>query len=117
MTIFTVITLLGGLAMFLYGMEIMGEGLKNASGTALKRVLEKVTANAFMGVLTGSRHRRNPVVHRYNRYHGRTYYSGSFKPQASRMYSPRREYRYDSHGTDYTPYGYRLVRQRYSRIL
>ena len=40
MTIFTVITLLGGLAMFLYGMEIMGEGLKNASGTALKRVLE-----------------------------------------------------------------------------
>lgn len=54
MTIFTVITLLGGLAMFLYGMEIMGEGLKNASGTALKRVLEKVTANAFMGVLTGT---------------------------------------------------------------
>ena len=54
MTIFTVITLLGGLAMFLYGMEIMGEGLKNASGTALKRVLEKVTANAFMGVLTGA---------------------------------------------------------------
>ena len=110
MTIFTVITLLGGLAMFLYGMEIMGEGLKNASGTALKRVLEKVTANAFMGVLTG-------VVHRYNRYHGRTYYSGSFKPQASRMYSPRCEYRYDSYGTDYTPYGYRLVGQRYSRIL
>ena len=54
MTIFTVITLLGGLAMFLYGMEIMSEGLKNASGTALKRVLEKVTANAFMGVLTGA---------------------------------------------------------------
>lgn len=54
MTIFTVFTLLGGLAMFLYGMEIMSEGLKNASGAALKRVLEKVTANAFMGVLTGT---------------------------------------------------------------
>lgn len=54
MTIFTVITLLGGLAMFLYGMEIMSDGLKNASGTALKRVLEKVASNAFMGVLTGA---------------------------------------------------------------
>lgn len=54
MTIFTIITLLGGLAMFLYGMEVMSAGLKNASGTALKRVLEKVTSNAFMGVLTGT---------------------------------------------------------------
>ncbi len=54
MTIFTIITLLGGLAMFLYGMEVMSAGLKNASGTALKQVLEKVTANAFMGVLTGA---------------------------------------------------------------
>lgn len=54
MTIFTIITLLGGLAMFLYGMEVMSDGLKNASGTALKRVLEKVTSNAFMGVLTGT---------------------------------------------------------------
>lgn len=54
MTIFTVISLLGGLAMFLYGMEVMSDGLKNASGTALKEVLEKVTSNAFMGVLVGT---------------------------------------------------------------
>lgn len=54
MDIFSVIMLLGGLAMFLYGMEVMSDGLKNASGTALKRVLEKVTSNAFMGVLTGT---------------------------------------------------------------
>lgn len=54
MTIFTVITLLGGLAMFLYGMEIMSDGFKNASGATLKRVLEKVTSNVFMGVLTGA---------------------------------------------------------------
>ncbi len=54
MNIFSIITLLGGLAMFLYGMEVMSDGLKNASGTALKRVLEKVTSNAFMGVLTGT---------------------------------------------------------------
>ena len=37
MDIFSVIKLLGGLAMFLYGMEIMGDGLKNLSGSALKK--------------------------------------------------------------------------------
>ena len=49
-----IIQLLGGLAMFLYGIEVMGDGLKNSSGAALKRVLEKVTGNVFMGVLTGT---------------------------------------------------------------
>ena len=49
-----IIQLLGGLAMFLYGIEVMGDGLKNSSGDALKRVLEKVTGNVFMGVLTGA---------------------------------------------------------------
>ena len=49
-----IVTLLGGLAMFLYGIEVMGDGLKNSSGAALKRVLEKVTGNVFIGVLTGA---------------------------------------------------------------
>ncbi len=49
-----IIQLLGGLAMFLYGIELMGDGLKNSSGAALKRVLEKVTGNVFVGVLTGT---------------------------------------------------------------
>ena len=49
-----IIQLLGGLAMFLYGIELMGDGLKNSSGVALKRVLEKVTGNILMGVLTGT---------------------------------------------------------------
>lgn len=48
------IKLLGGLAMFLYGMEIMGDGLKQGSGSALKNVLGKLTHNAFLGVLTGA---------------------------------------------------------------
>jgi len=52
--ILTVIKLLGGLAMFLYGMEIMGDGLKQGSGTALKNVLGKLTQNALLGVLTGA---------------------------------------------------------------
>ncbi len=49
-----IVQLLGGLAMFLYGIEVMGDGLKNSSGAALKRVLEKVTGNIFLGVLTGT---------------------------------------------------------------
>ena len=48
------IQLLGGLAMFLYGIEVMGDGLKNSSGEALKRVLEKVTGNVLLGVVTGT---------------------------------------------------------------
>lgn len=52
--ILMVIKLLGGLAMFLYGMEIMGDGLKQGSGAALKNVLGKLTQNALMGVVTGA---------------------------------------------------------------
>ena len=53
-TLMIAIKLLGGLAMFLYGMEIMGDGLKQGSGTALKNVLGKLTQNAFLGLLTGA---------------------------------------------------------------
>ena len=52
--ILMVIKLLGGLAMFLYGMEVMGDGLKQGSGTVLKNVLGKLTQNALLGVLTGA---------------------------------------------------------------
>ncbi len=54
MDIFSIIKLFGGLAMFLYGIELMGDGLKNSSGAALKRVLEKVTGNVLIGVITGT---------------------------------------------------------------
>ena len=49
-----IVQMLGGLAMFLYGIEVMGDGLKNSSGAALKRVLEKLTGNVVTGVLTGT---------------------------------------------------------------
>ncbi len=52
--ILTIIKLLGGLAMFLYGMEIMGDGLRQGSGAALKNALGKLTQNAFLGLLTGA---------------------------------------------------------------
>lgn len=53
-SIITSISLLGGLAMFLYGMEIMGDGLKNSSGDALKNFLGKLTQNVFLGLITGT---------------------------------------------------------------
>lgn len=53
-TLLMLISLLGGLAMFLYGMEIMGDGLKQSSGDALKKVLGKLTQNPVLGLLTGT---------------------------------------------------------------
>ena len=54
MDAFDLITLLGGLAMFLYGMEIMSAGLKKSAGSALKTVLGKLTQNVLLGFLTGA---------------------------------------------------------------
>ena len=46
--------LLGGLALFLYGMQMMGDGLENVAGDRMERILEKLTANRFVGVLVGA---------------------------------------------------------------
>lgn len=47
------ISLLGGLAMFLYGMRLMGDGLKNGTSATLKKAIEKVTNNPFKAFLLG----------------------------------------------------------------
>lgn len=54
MDIFSVLTLLGGLALFLYGMSVMGNGLERLSGGKLERILEKLTSNRLKGVLLGA---------------------------------------------------------------
>ena len=53
MTIFNVISLFGGLALFLYGMRLMGNGLKESSSGALKTAMEKVTNNSVVGFFLG----------------------------------------------------------------
>lgn len=53
MTIFDVLTLLGGLAMFLFGMNVMGSSLEKISGGKLESILEKMTNNRIKGVLLG----------------------------------------------------------------
>lgn len=54
MSIFNIISLLGGLSLFLFGMNLMGDGLKNASGGRLETLLEKLTSNPVKSVLLGA---------------------------------------------------------------
>lgn len=54
MDIFSVIMLAGGLAFFLYGMEVMSSGLKKMAGGSLQSSLERMTSNPLLGVLVGA---------------------------------------------------------------
>lgn len=54
MDIFSVFKLFGGLALFLYGMNIMGSGLEKLAGGRLERIFEKLTSNKFKAVLLGA---------------------------------------------------------------
>ena len=53
MTITNLLMLLGGLGLFLYGMQMMGSGLEAAAGNRMKRILERLTSNPILGVLVG----------------------------------------------------------------
>lgn len=54
MSITNVISLLGGLALFLYGMQMMSSGLEAAAGNRMKKILERLTSNRFLGVFVGA---------------------------------------------------------------
>lgn len=54
MDIFSVLTMIGGLALFLYGMNTMGDGLSKASGGKLEKILERLTSNPIKAVLLGA---------------------------------------------------------------
>lgn len=54
MDIFNVLSLIGGLALFLYGMTEMGNGLEKVSGSKLKSILERLTSSRIKGVLLGA---------------------------------------------------------------
>ncbi len=51
--ILTILALVGGLALFLYGMELMGDSLKMLAGGKLESILSKITSNRFFGFLLG----------------------------------------------------------------
>lgn len=54
MDIFSVLNLVGGLALFLYGIHVMGDGLKKTSGGKLEGILGKITSNKIAAVLIGA---------------------------------------------------------------
>lgn len=54
MDFFDLLTMVGGLALFLYGMELLGDGLKKTSGGKMEMILEKLTSNKLMAVLLGA---------------------------------------------------------------
>ena len=49
-----IIPFIGGLAMFIFGMNYMAQGLQNAAGTKMKSILEALTQNKVMGVALGA---------------------------------------------------------------
>ena len=53
MDIFDILTMIGGLSLFLFGMNIMGESLERAAGNSLRSLLSKLTSNRMVGFLTG----------------------------------------------------------------
>lgn len=53
MDIFNVLSLIGGLCLFLFGMNIMGESLERRAGSGLRAILSRLTSNRFAGLLTG----------------------------------------------------------------
>ena len=50
MDFFSILTLLGGLALFLYGMNVMGDGLEKVSGGKMEKILETLTSNPLKAV-------------------------------------------------------------------
>lgn len=54
MSFFDLLTMIGGLALFLYGMNMLGDGLAQASGGRLEKILEKLTNTPFKAVLMGA---------------------------------------------------------------
>lgn len=53
MDLLQILTMIGGLALFLYGMNVLGDGLKKMAGGRLEKILEKLTTNRVMGLLLG----------------------------------------------------------------
>ena len=60
MDIFNALTMIGGLCLFLFGMNVMGQALERRAGNSLRNTLEKLTSNKIAGFLTGLGVRARP---------------------------------------------------------
>ena len=54
MSVWNVVGLAGGLALFIFGMNLMSDGLKLVAGSYLKKILEKLTKNRILAMLVGA---------------------------------------------------------------
>ncbi|MDD7036254.1 MAG: Na/Pi symporter, partial [Firmicutes bacterium] len=54
MTVESVLTMLGGIGMFLYGMKLMGNALERAAGAKMEKILERLTSSKPKGIILGA---------------------------------------------------------------
>lgn len=92
------LSLLGGLALFLYGMQMMSSGLEAAAGSRMKQILERLTANRFLGVLGGrGHHGGDPVVLRHHGHGGGLCQRGDDDPESGGVDHHGRQHRHHRH--------------------
>ena len=54
MDVNNILSIIGGMAMFLFGMSVMGDSLKKVAGSRMEMILYKLSGNAFKGILLGT---------------------------------------------------------------
>ena len=98
MDFFDLLKMVGGLALFLYGMNLLGDGLSQASGGRLERILEKLTSNPIKAVLMG-----DPVLLRYHCNGSRICQFRHYEPETGSGHYHGRQYRYHGDLLDLKP--------------
>ena len=97
-----VVNLIGGLAIFLFGMSVMTDGLKSAAGDGLRKMLAKVTSNRFMGTGCGVvADRTHAILVRHNRAAGWICLGRADVDAAVDRRDPRLEHRINLHRPDH----------------
>mgnify|MGYP003220502111 CR=1 FL=1 len=97
MDFFDLLKMVGGLALFLYGMNLLGDGLSQASGGRLERILEKLTSNPIKAVLMGA------VVTGDYCYGSRLCQFRHYEPETGSGHYHGRQYRYHGDLLDLKP--------------
>mgnify|MGYP000332010676 CR=1 FL=1 len=98
MDLFMVLQLLCGLALFLFGMNSMGDGLESLSGGKLEKTLEKMTNSTMKGFILG--------IFGNNRYGCRLCKLGNYETPPGNRYYYGCQCRHNNHFLDSQPFGY-----------
>lgn len=101
-TLEVIFGLLGGLAVFIFGMNMMSDCLQKAAGEKMKRILALLTKNPILGVLAGATdNRRSAEQQCDNRYGDRFCKCRTDESAAGNLHHPRSQHRNDDDGTDH----------------